>query len=35
MPNLDVTHFATVDYTSDPDFFLRFLDEANAIPGVV
>jgi len=34
MPNLDVTHFTTVDHTSDPDFFLRFLDEANAIPGV-
>ena len=35
MPNLDVTNFTTVDHTSDPGFFLRFLDEANAIPGVV
>jgi SAM-dependent methyltransferase len=35
MPNLDVTHFTTVDHTSDPGFFLRFLDAANAMPGVV
>jgi ubiquinone/menaquinone biosynthesis C-methylase UbiE len=35
MLNLDVTHFTTVDHTSDPGFFLRFLDEANAIPGIV
>jgi ubiquinone/menaquinone biosynthesis C-methylase UbiE len=34
MPNLDVTHFTTVDHTSDPSFFLRFLDAANALPGV-
>jgi ubiquinone/menaquinone biosynthesis C-methylase UbiE len=34
MANLDVTHFTTVDHTSDPSFFLRFLDAANAIPGV-
>ena len=35
MPNLDVTHFTTVDHTSDPDFFLRFLDEGNKLPGVL
>ena len=35
MANLDVTHFTTVDHTSDPGFFLHFLDEANAIPGIV
>lgn len=31
----DVTHFTTVDRTSDPAFFLNFLDEANKIPGVI
>ncbi len=35
MPNLDVTHFTTVDHTSDPGFFLHFLDEANKLPAVV
>jgi hypothetical protein len=25
MLNLDVTHFTTVNHTSDPGFFLRFL----------
>ena len=35
MSNLDVTHFTTVDHTSDPGFFLRFLDAANKIPGVL
>jgi hypothetical protein len=35
MTNQDVTHFTTIDHTSDPGFFLRFLDAANAIPGVV
>jgi len=35
MPNLDVTHFTMVDHTSDPDFFLRFLDAANKLPGVL
>jgi SAM-dependent methyltransferase len=34
MPAQNVTHFTTVDHTSDPGFFLRFLDEANKIPGV-
>jgi len=31
---MDLTHFTTVDQTSDPGFFLRFLDAANAIPCV-
>jgi ubiquinone/menaquinone biosynthesis C-methylase UbiE len=35
MPNLDVTHFTTVDHTSDPGFFLHFLDQANKLPAVV
>ena len=35
MSNLDVTHFTTVDHTSDPGFFLRFLDAANKLPGVI
>ena len=35
MTKQDVTHFTTVDHTSDPGFFLRFLDAANANPGVV
>jgi ubiquinone/menaquinone biosynthesis C-methylase UbiE len=34
MTNQDVTHFTTVDHPSDPGFFLRFLDAANAMPGV-
>ncbi len=34
MSSLDVTHFTTVDHTSDPDFFMRFLDEANKLPAV-
>ena len=35
MSNLDATHFTTVDHTSDPGFFLRFLDAANKLPGVI
>lgn len=35
MSNLDVTYFTVVDHTSDPGFFLRFLDAANKLPGVV
>ena len=35
MSNLDVTHFTTVDHTSDPAFFLRFLDTASKLPGVI
>jgi ubiquinone/menaquinone biosynthesis C-methylase UbiE len=34
MPNQEVTNFTTVDHTADPDFFLRFLDEANKLIGV-
>ena len=32
MPEQDVTHFTTVDHTSDPAFFLNFLAQANKIP---
>lgn len=35
MPSQDVTHFTTVDQTSDPDFFLRFLDEVNKQPAAI
>ena len=35
MSKADVTHFTTVDHTSDPGFFLRFLDAANKLPGVI
>src|SRR5215831_765207 len=35
MPEQDVTHFTAVDRTSDPAFFLNFLDQGNKIPGVV
>jgi cyclopropane fatty-acyl-phospholipid synthase-like methyltransferase len=35
MPEQDVTHFTTVDHTSDPAFFLNFLDQANKIPEVI
>ncbi len=35
MPNQDITNFTTVDHTADPDFFLRFLDEVNKLPGVI
>lgn len=35
MPGQDVTHFTTVDHTSDPEFFLHFLDEANKLPGAI
>jgi ubiquinone/menaquinone biosynthesis C-methylase UbiE len=31
----DVTFFSSVDRTSEPGFFLRFLDEANKLPDVV
>jgi ubiquinone/menaquinone biosynthesis C-methylase UbiE len=35
MSSPDVTHFTTVDHTSDPGFYLRFLDAANQLPGVI
>jgi ubiquinone/menaquinone biosynthesis C-methylase UbiE len=31
----DVTLFTEVDQTSDPDFFIRFLDRGNALPSIV
>jgi len=31
----DITFFSTVDRTRDPDFFKRFLDEGNKIPGII
>jgi ubiquinone/menaquinone biosynthesis C-methylase UbiE len=31
----DVTFFSAVDRTKEPDFFKRFLDEGNKIPGIV
>jgi ubiquinone/menaquinone biosynthesis C-methylase UbiE len=35
MPGQDITHFTTVDHSSDPTFFLHFLDQANKLPGVI
>jgi ubiquinone/menaquinone biosynthesis C-methylase UbiE len=35
MPRQDVTHFTTVDHTTDPGFFLHFLDEANKQAGAI
>jgi ubiquinone/menaquinone biosynthesis C-methylase UbiE len=34
MPSESVTSFTAVDHTADPNFFLRFLDEVNKLPGV-
>jgi ubiquinone/menaquinone biosynthesis C-methylase UbiE len=31
----DITLFTAVDQTKDPDFFKRFLDEGNRIPGII
>jgi hypothetical protein len=31
MANEDVTLFTDVDRTGDPDFFIQFLDQGNAI----
>ena len=33
-PASDVTSFGRVDDQSDPDYFVRFVDEANALPAV-
>jgi ubiquinone/menaquinone biosynthesis C-methylase UbiE len=33
-PASDVTRFGRVDEQSDPDYFVRFVDEVNAIPAV-
>jgi ubiquinone/menaquinone biosynthesis C-methylase UbiE len=35
MPSEDVTHFTTVDQTANPDFFLRFIEEANKQPAAI
>jgi SAM-dependent methyltransferase len=35
MASEDVTHFTSVDQTADPAFFLKFLDEANKLPGAI
>jgi ubiquinone/menaquinone biosynthesis C-methylase UbiE len=35
MSNETVTDFTTVDSSKDPQFFLRFLDAANKLPGIV
>lgn len=35
MSDQDVTRFTAVDHTSDPSFFLNFLDQAKKIPGVI
>ena len=31
----DITLFSSVDHTKEPDFFKRFLDEGNKIPGII
>jgi ubiquinone/menaquinone biosynthesis C-methylase UbiE len=31
----DITFFSAVDRTKEPDFFKRFLDEGNKIPGII
>ena len=31
----DITLFSSVDRTKEPDFFKRFLDEGNKIPGII
>lgn len=31
----DITFFSAVDRTKDPDFFRRFLDEGNKLPGII
>jgi len=33
-PASDVTNFGRVDEQSDPDYFVRFVDEANALPAI-
>jgi ubiquinone/menaquinone biosynthesis C-methylase UbiE len=35
MATLDITHFTSVDSSTDPRQFQRFLDEGNALPGIV
>src|SRR6516165_4774666 len=31
----DITFFSAVDRTKQPDFFKRFLDEGNKLPGII
>jgi SAM-dependent methyltransferase len=31
----DITLFSSVDRTKEPDFFKRFLDEGNKLPGII
>jgi hypothetical protein len=31
----DITFFSAVDRTKEPDFFKRFLDEGNKLPGII
>ena len=31
----DITLFSSVDRTREPDFYKRFLDEGNKIPGII
>jgi SAM-dependent methyltransferase len=31
----DITLFSAVDRTKEPDFFKRFLDEGNKLPGII
>ena len=31
----DITFFSAVDRTKEPDFFKRFLDERNKLPGII
>ena len=31
----DITFFSAVDRTKEPDFFRRFLDEGNKVPGII
>jgi hypothetical protein len=31
----DITFFSAVDRTREPDFFKRFLDEGNKLPGII
>jgi ubiquinone/menaquinone biosynthesis C-methylase UbiE len=35
MANIDITHFTSVDSSTDPKQFQRFLDEGNAVPGII
>jgi hypothetical protein len=32
---LDPTRFSVVDYTADPDFYVRFMEEGHRLPDIV